>query len=220
MNRNVLKIIAVLSMLIDHVGIFFFDNNFVFRLIGRIAFPIFAFFIAEGLKHTHSKKKYVLTLLICALISQVPYAFLHNFYNFNILFTFLLAIFCIYLIETYKKHDILSTICLSFTLCTIFILSLFNFIDYGLFGVLLVVVFYFFSGKLKWILSSLVLVLLSLESALLSGFTLFSFIQFASLLSLALLAFYNGEKGRLKLKYFFYVFYPLHLAVICLITLI
>ena len=58
LNRNVLKIIALITMLIDHIGLVFFPGIEIFRIIGRISFPIFAFMIAEGCEHTENKKKY------------------------------------------------------------------------------------------------------------------------------------------------------------------
>ena len=61
MNRNVLKIIALITMLIDHIGCIFFPNIIVFRVIGRLSYPIFAMFIAEGYYYTKSRKKYVFT---------------------------------------------------------------------------------------------------------------------------------------------------------------
>ena len=219
MNRNALKIIAALTMLVDHLGLSFFNNFWLLRLIGRIAFPIFAFFIAEGWKHTSNRKKYVLNLLICALISQIPYGFLHNFWNLNIIFTFLVAIFCIFMIENYQKHSILYLICLTLIGSLAVFSMFFNFLDYGFFGVLLVIVFYFFKGKLKWILSALTLILMSLMNAILGGFTPFSFVQFFGLVSLLLLMLYNNQKGKANLKWLFYIFYPLHLTIILLIKM-
>ena len=227
MNRNSLKIIAATSMLLDHLGLFFFDKIWVLRLLGRIAFPLFAFFIAEGLRHTHSRKKYVLTLLLFAVISQVPYAFLHKFYNFNILFTFLLAILCIYLVETYQKHSIINQICLCligiFIVCT----EPFAVIDYGILGVLLVNIYYFFGGKsdnknkaLFYILSASVLYLMGIRDYLFSGLDPYGLLQLFGLVSLGFIALYDGKKGNHNLKWFFYIFYPLHLTIILIITLI
>lgn len=227
MNRNSLKILAAVFMLLDHVGLFFFDGFWPLRLLGRLAFPIFAFFIAEGLRHTHSRKKYVLTLLLFAVISQVPYAFLHKIHNFNILFTFLLAIFCIFLVENYKKHEIINLISLlligSFLICA----EPFAVIDYGIFGVLLVMVFYFFGGKndrkskaMFFIFSASVLYLMGIKDYIFSGFEPYGLLQLFSLVSLCFIALYNGEKGKHNLKWFFYIFYPLHLTIILVITLL
>ena len=77
-NRNALKIIALLSMTIDHIAKVFFDGNMIMVAIGRIAMPIFAFFIAEGFYYTRSKKKFILRLLLFAIISQIPYVLLFD----------------------------------------------------------------------------------------------------------------------------------------------
>jgi len=221
MNRNMLKIIAVITMLIDHIGYFLMDNNIIMRIIGRLAFPIFAFFIAEGMKYTRSRKRYILTLLIFALVSQIPYGFLCGFYKLNILFTFIIAIILILLIENYNKTPLFSTA--FFTLITLvtFIAGFFGVIDYGIFGVGLVLVFYFIkNGWLKYLLSAGVLILLVLFQILVYGVNAYNIIGLFALVSLLVLLLYNGQKGRVNLKYLFYIFYPLHLIVILCIGLI
>ena len=111
MNRNALKIIAVVSMLIDHIGWQFFPDAIWLRIIGRIAFPIFAFFIAQGMFYTRSRKKYILNMLWIGLVSQVPYTFLSSrMYNLNIMFTFIIAALIIVLIEELKKRDRIDVI--------------------------------------------------------------------------------------------------------------
>lgn len=221
MNRNVLKIIAVISMLIDHIGAYIFPDAYWLRCIGRLAFPIFAFFIAEGMRYTRSRKRYVLTLLVFAIISQIPYGFLREFYYLNILFTFLIAIFAIFLIENYKKNETLYMIYLLLLGSVLLFVEFLNIVDYGIFGVLLILVFYFVKDKkLSFSLGAACLVLLTLKMMLFAGFTLRSTVQFLSILSLPLLYFYNGNKGKVNLKWLFYIFYPLHLLVILIITLI
>lgn len=221
MNRNVLKIIAVISMLIDHIGAYIFPDAYWLRCIGRLAFPIFAFFIAEGMRYTRSRKRYVLTLLVFAIISQIPYGFLREFYYLNILFTFLIAIFAIFLIENYKKNETLYMIYLLLLGSVLLFVEFLNIVDYGIFGVLLILVFYFVKDKkLSLSLGAACLVLLTLKMMLFAGFTLRSTVQFLSILSLLLLYFYNGNKGKVNLKWLFYIFYPLHLLVILIITLI
>lgn len=221
MNRNVLKIIAVISMLLDHIGAYIFPDAYWLRCIGRLAFPIFAIFIAEGMRYTRSRKRYVLTLLVFAIISQIPYGFLREFYYLNILFTFLIAIFAIFLIENYKKNETLYMIYLLLLGSVLLFVEFLNIVDYGIFGVLLILVFYFVKDKkLSLSLGAACLVLLTLKMMLFAGFTLRSTVQFLSILSLLLLYFYNGNKGKVNLKWLFYIFYPLHLLVILIITLI
>ena len=221
MNRNVLKIIAVLSMLVDHIGAYFFPNILVFRIIGRLAFPIFAFFIAEGWKHTRSKKKYFLTLCLFAIISQVPYYFLKGAIYLNILFTFILSLGIIYFIEMFKNSSISSMLGVAGVFLVSAIGSMLGMVDYGLLAVLLPAIFYFINLKeLKFFIAGLGLVLISLKSIIFSGVIFENFIQLFSLFALVLIWFYNGEKGKINLKYFFYIFYPVHLAIILLIKIL
>ena len=69
LSRDVLKIIAVLAMLIDHVGKLFFPEVLFLQILGRLAFPIFAFFIAEGFYYTKNKVQYLFTILVFAVIA-------------------------------------------------------------------------------------------------------------------------------------------------------
>ena len=106
-------------------------------------------------------------------------------------------------------------------MCFLACTEIFNVLDYGMFGIALVLVFYFVKNiKLKFILSCLVIVLLVSKNILAFGFDISLLNQLFSILSLILLLFYNGRKGKLNLKYIFYVTYPLHLAIIYIITLI
>jgi len=219
MNRNVLKIIAVISMVIDHLGLFLLPQMTWMRALGRLAFPIFAFFIAEGLKHTKSVKKYVLNLSLFAFISQVPYALLLNFYNLNILFSFLIAIGVIYLISIFNKHNIISIVGLLLTFTVLILVEVLGVIDYGIWGIMLILIFYFVKdSQIKLSLSLVPLLLMSLERCFLFGFSFASLNQLFSFVAILILAFYNNQKGRANLKYLFYIFYPLHLSVIYLIS--
>ena len=99
MSSFVLKIIAVISMLIDHSGYLIFNRFSFMNYIGRLAFPIFAFLITEGYMHTSNLKKYFLRLLIFAILSQIPYTlFINTFTNsfsLNTLFTLSLGLLAI-----------------------------------------------------------------------------------------------------------------------------
>lgn len=208
-------------MLIDHIGIFFFPNILALRIIGRISFPIFAFFVAEGFFYTHSKKRYLITMLIFAIVSQVPYMFLFGFYQFNILFTFLFAIILLWLFEkikTTEKHQRMMPIMWFCTLC-LFLIIFSKFYSYGILGVLCVFNFYAFRDKpiIKWLLFCTIMVLMALVNAIFSSFTLQNLDQVFGILALPFLLLYNGQKGKINLKYLFYIFYPTHLAIILLL---
>ena len=103
MSSFVLKIIAIISMFIDHVGYVVFGKFSCFNYIGRIAFPIFAFQISEGYVHTKNLKKYFFRLFLFAIISQVPFMLFHSLissdFSLNIFFTLLLGLACIFIYD-------------------------------------------------------------------------------------------------------------------------
>ncbi len=109
MTSFALKIIAIVSMFCDHFGDAYIGSFSFFNLIGRIAFPIFAFQISEGFIHTKSIKKYFLRLGIFALISQIPFwLFVHKFLgtndlSLNVFFTLFLGLLGIYLYDYIVK---------------------------------------------------------------------------------------------------------------------
>lgn len=82
LDGTVLKLIACLSMFIDHLGAVCFSGMMGFRIIGRLAFPIYCFLLVEGAVHTRNMKKYILRMGIFALISEVPFdlAFITGWY--------------------------------------------------------------------------------------------------------------------------------------------
>jgi len=227
MNRNVLKIIAFVTMIIDHIGAIFFPEVAIFRIIGRISFPIFCFFIAEGFFYTKSRKNYVFTLIICLIVSWVPFclALDNSFYTANVIGCFLLSLVGMYLVDLFVKNKTNWCVRISTTvlyLIIVLILWLLMIVPEGVLGVLLPVVFYVFRKNKRWqlISASIVLVLYS-SLHLLNGYnSIFDIIQFFSLFAILILAFYNGEKGKLNLKYMFYVGYPMHFIILYMINLI
>lgn len=170
-SSTTIKIIAVVTMLIDHIGailITYYDNkivNFILRLIGRIAFPLFAFCLAEGFAHTSSRKKYAIRLLVAAIISEPAYnlAFAQMNIDFlkqqNVLFTFFIAFCVLWVIENIKNKDGLKFKKPLIVLTTITGMLLSELIraEYGCMGIVLVLVFYLLrEKKLKlFIISSL-----------------------------------------------------------------
>ncbi|MDF2673199.1 MAG: conjugal transfer protein TraX, partial [Clostridiales bacterium] len=103
-RNDALKILAMVTMFIDHVGYMFFPGQMLYRTIGRLAFPIFAYQIAIGYSKTSNLKKYVERLFIFALITQIPYSFFNselsfNPLHFNVLFMFLAAIAVVYIYD-------------------------------------------------------------------------------------------------------------------------
>ena len=222
LTNNQLKIIAMLAMLCDHVGKQFFPQIVLLQIIGRIAFPIFAFMIAQGCFYTKNKLKYFLSVFLLGVGCQaVFFVAEHSFYQ-NILLTFSLSVALIFSIENFKnKNSKASAFLMVFTasavlLFTVAFPKIFKscgfFIDYGIFGVLLpVMVFYAPNKWSKLFFAAVAVVLVALN---------FGGLQWCSLLALPLLALYNQKRGKYNIKALFYIFYPAHLALIYLISLL
>ena len=203
MTTFVLKIIAIVTMLIDHIGYVLFPKWLILRLIGRIAFPIFAYLIAEGFVHTRDVKKYLFRLGLFALISEIPFDLASTgkvleFGHQNVFFTLLLGLLAIVLVS--KTQNII----LQFA--TVFVLSIVAILlrtDYQSTGVMMIALFYIFRyRKVEKFFAVAVLVLMM--SGKWQWFCLLSFIP---------IALHNGKQGP-KMKLFFYLFYPLHLLTI------
>lgn len=222
MNSNQLKIIALLAMTCDHVGKQLFPQIQILQILGRLALPIFAYMIAEGCIHTKSKRKYLLTMVGLAAVCQVVYYVAMNSLYQCILVTFSLSIVLIYLLDMakQKKGFWRYTACVIGFAAAVFICVVLPWlipnsdfaIDYGLLGVMLPVFVYW--GKSKTTKLLLMGVLLFFLSIKMGG------VQWYSLFTLVLLAFYNGKRGTLKMKHLFYIYYPLHLLGIYIIGLV
>ena len=162
------------------------------------------------------------------IISWLPFCLGLNlpFYKINILGVFLLSILGIFLIEMLQRYKQYSwslwVSLITVYFCIILILDLLGIIPEGLFGVSLPIVFYFLKGRkiARLIGASLVLLLMSSMDLLVGVDGLVYFIQFFSLFSIILIALYNENKGKINLKYLFYIGYPTHLIIYYLITLI
>jgi len=214
MSSFVLKIIAVVSMLIDHSSYLIFNEFSFMNYIGRLAFPIFAFLITEGYIHTSNLKKYFFRLLIFALISQVPYMLL--FPGLNILFTLVLALIAI---TIYNKLNNKILGILFVTLCSV--LAHFLNFDYGWYGIAIIFIFYIFKTQ-KPYMNILFTFTTFINYIFYFAKTLrieYLFIFIFCTLSLIPINLYNGKKGK-NIKYFLYIFYPLHLIALYLIKLI
>lgn len=228
-----LKIIALITMFIDHIGYVIFPNHFWLRYIGRIAFPIYAFLISEGLKKTSNIKKYLRNLLILALISELFYDLCFNkninlFYKTNTVYTLFIASLSIYLYNK-NSNSILKYLSLLLGLSISYILKT----DYDILGVLLIFIFYFLHNKYEYLIYGIIWVnikYLSNISYILQyifnkniylpniyvinslGLYLFTIVPFL------IIMFYNNKKGK-NIKYIFYILYPLHLFILCIIKL-
>lgn len=221
-SGSFLKIIAIVSMLIDHIAVAFghlsFFNEtifsiggkeisffFIMRCIGRLAFPLFCFLIAEGYHHSKNRIKYGVNLIAFAVISEIPFdLFVANkpisFLSQNVYFTLALGLLSLIVIESQWKNIYKA---IFFALA--FGATIFLHIDYGIRGVLLIVLLYILR-----------------ENALLKTILSFPFLSggYAAFCALVPINMYNGKRGFIKgkfAKYFFYAFYPVHLLVLYLI---
>lgn len=220
LTGNQLKILAAITMTVDHIGLQLFPGFTILRIIGRLAFPIFAYMIAEGCSYTKNRIKYLGTISLLAFACQLVYFFaLHSVYQ-CILVTFSLSILLIYAYDNAVKKDTevawglsllaFSAVFLLTKLLPYFMQGTDYKIDYGFWGVMLP--FFIYIGKdrpQKLLLTTIGLILLA---ASLSG------IQWYSLAAIIPLSLYNGKRGQAKMKHFFYIYYPVHLALIYAIS--
>lgn len=210
-GRTTLQIIAALMMLCDHVAYVFVDSYGyeaiyeTMRVIGRISFPIFCFLLVQGFLTTSNIKKYILRILVFAILSEIPFDlafFGSSFYQGaqNVMFTMLIGLLTLcglkkYETNMYFKVGILILGCLSaYWLHT----------DYSYMGVALIVIFYMMRGNALSMI---------FWAALL--FFVDGGMQFYAVLALPFCTQYSAEKEERRLpRYFFYAFYPVHLLVL------
>ena len=149
LSGSALKVIAVVSMTIDHIAYYILDQQMglgdtwyyeVMRCVGRLAFPIFAFLIIEGYHHTRHVGKYMLALLVTAIVAEIPWQLLGNEGSHNVVFTLLLGLVTIFLVD--HVHDV-PWLMLMETVLFAAIATLLN-TDYTWHGICLMVVFYLF----------------------------------------------------------------------------
>jgi hypothetical protein len=196
-RNDALKIIGIAAMAMDHLGLILYPQAIFLRIIGRLAFPIFAWYLTQGYIHTSSLKKYALRLGIFAVATQVPYYITTRQTALNIFFTLLFGLLAIHAWEK-KKYLILGTV---------IIISAIIPMDYSFYGILMILAFYIFKGKKLALLSQ------SVISA--AGAYLYGIIQPFSLAGVVLVLYYPKNFPKIQInKYFFYFFYPIHLAVI------
>lgn len=233
MSAFVLKIIALFTMACDHTSYLLFGGFSFLNYIGRIAFPIFAFQIGEGYIHTNNLKKYALRLFLFALISQAPFMLFRSIFAtsfaLNIFFTLLLGLSSITIYDKLNKIDtknkFLHYLYNIIGLFSVFAISIFaNLIhtDYGAFGVCIIFVFYIFKNhkvlmNVGFILCTTIYYLKNMLNPLVGTIYLTLFIF--TLVPLIFINLYNGNKGK-NIKYVLYIFYPAHLLIIYVLSLL
>jgi len=233
LRKEMLQLLAVALMLCDHIWATYMSFGNWLTYIGRLAFPFFAFFIAEGFCRTSDVKKYALRLLGFGIISEIPFNLFYssrtfNPYHQNVMFTLLLGLLAIMVIDRLKKDRSAKSIALSVIfLLLITVASVIGFVDYGLTGVLTVVMFYLFRDfPFAWVLQLIGMVLINIVffEGQVIPVTLFGTYheiptQGFAVFSLIPIWLYGGKRfGKSKLlQYGFYAFYPVHMLILYLI---
>ncbi len=216
MSANTLKIIALIAMTIDHAGLMLFPEYEWMRLVGGIAFPIFAFMIAEGCRYTRNRLRYLLQIALLGIGMQiVSFVVVKSLYQ-SVFISFTLAIILIYVLDKAKDEQkmkywiyaglvILATTFLCLGLPEVLDKTDYD-IDYNIVGIWIPVVCYFAKSK------KLRLFVFTVGLLALSAF--YGGIQWFCLLAIPLIGMYNYQRGRFRLKKLFYLYYPAHLCVI------
>lgn len=213
MSSLILKMIALITMIIDHYGAIFHDNIILYRIIGRIAFPIYCFLLIEGYMHTSDVKKYAKRLLVFAFISEIPFdlAFWGGPYwhHQNIFFTLFIGLVAVHMINSNENGNFKNI----FIILAAGMLAELLSTDYGFIGIIYIITFYYTQKN------NLLFGLLPTAAILLTGM---GSIQQYALAALPILYFYNGKPGLKNklLQIGFYVAYPLHLLIFYLVKLL
>ena len=209
-DRSVLKWIAVLTMIIDHVGAILFPDQIWMRIIGRVAFPVYAYCLAEGFRHTGNYRRYLGRLALFALLSEIPfdlafYGVPFSFAHQNVFFTLTLGLILLRALELCREQLLFGAG--AFVLLGLLAEVLHT--DYGAEGLLMVFAFYLAQqGTSPWIGWG-IFVLINL-------FGYVGGLQWAAILALLPIGLYNGKAGKKKQRFFYWI-YPLHLLLLWII---
>ncbi len=227
LSGGALKLIAMVAMFIDHVGAsllevyvldfkgrsplagmtanpaFWYQADFFLRRIGRIAFPIFGFLLIEGARHTRNLNKYMLRLFLFALISEIPFdlafsvSLVEPGYQ-NVFFTLFLGLCAVRGFMKWGDESWQGFVGLGLTCVLAELLNT----DYGAYGVLAIAFLYLLREQpfLRCLVCTIV-------------FFMLSPVEWPVVFSFLLIALYNGKRGY-QPKYFFYLFYPVHLLLL------
>lgn len=214
-GRELLKWIAIATMTVDHVGAVLFPDFEVLRFIGRFSFPLFAYLLVLGIESTHNIRNYLFRLFVFALVSQVPFFLAigeEPFDSFNIFFTLTSGLVFLHF---FRKNSVFAIFPI--------VLSLFLPFDYGAYGIAVIGCMYMLRANTKFGITALFII-----NAL---FLVPWNTQFFSIAAIPLVVLHNrgslnlteGPPAKLVIplwrKYFFYLYYPLHLALLYVIKL-
>lgn len=226
LSQNQLKMIAAASMVVDHLGVQIFPQYLILRIVGRLAFPLFAYFVYEGAKYTHRPSRYLGRMAAMGILCVAGYGVFAGELFGNILITFTLSLAILFALQEVErrareKASFWGSLALTALLIggIAWLCSVVT-VDYGFLGVLLPV-FAHLGARLapepKWE-----------RAGSLAGFCLglvllcgnLGWVQWYSLAALPFLLVYSGKRGSWNLQGFFYWFYPVHLVLIYLLSLL
>lgn len=245
LNSNKLKVIAIVLMIIDHVGYYFVSyispSTFnVLRFIGRIAMPIFAYLLVQGFFHTHNLKKYIFKIFSVATLFQILLIvlgvinklYVSNYYiiintYLNILYSF---VFCLIILAMIDKKQIVNNKIIDIAIRIFVILAMlliYQMIDVELgYRVVVTIVGFYFAEKLKILKGEktteayVIVLFVTLVLAVFADYKNLVF-NLPSIISIIPITMYNGQRGSNSktLKNIFYVIYPLHHIILYILAL-
>ncbi len=208
MSNFVLKMIALITMTIDHIGIFIFPGVTIFRIIGRLSFILYAFLLTEGFVNTHNRNRYIMRMAKMAIISQLGMLIPGIVYRGNIFFTLTIGLYGLTLLEKKKIIHYLVVLAISYYLP----------IDYSIYGVALIGLFYLIKVyKLNRLVQIVIFTLLNYYAIMKLNF---SPITYFSTISIVITWFYSGNRGYNSqlMTTIFYWYYPVHFSILYLIS--
>lgn len=230
LSGNALKWIAAVLMVIDHVGVILLPELPILRILGRLSFPIFAFMIAEGCRYTRNKCRYFFSIFGVGAVCQLAVFLYNRSMEMNVLVTFSLSVLLVFSFAWLKEqifaenapifYPFAALLLFAGMLAGVILLGRAVDLDYSATGCMVPLFASLLhppTGRKNTALHrtdrpfvhvlamAIGLLLLSLDDG---G------IQWYCLLSLPLLLLYSGKRGKARMKYFFYVFYPAHLLII------
>lgn len=232
-----LKLIALITMTIDHVTCvlseivpFFKENYFILRGIGRIAFPIYCFLLVEGYFHTHSVSRYMGRLLFAFVLSELPFdlVFSGTAWDWsyqNVMLTLAIGLLSVTLVDhaafyankiahSKRTQNVLQSLMILLFGAFGYLLAELCATDYGGGGVVIILLFYLFRKHPAWLCLSVFIAM----------YALFWWFEAIGIIAMVPILLYNGKKGPCPGgkagQWFFYLYYPLHLAVLSAVLIL
>ena len=222
-SRDLLKLIAIIAMTADHVSSYLMENGTVAynvcQFFGNFTIVIMSYFIVQGVKYTHSIKQYAVRMLIWAVISQFPYVLLRHDFILNVLFTLLGSLIAIYILDK-KGLGYYFLVFIAF-----FPISLFS--DWAFLPLIFTIIFYEADKHdRKWLPIILLPAVMFISRFLLSSDSISRYISEAiAFMLIAIVIYLFRDSTERKVKgiipgLFFYAYYPVHLMIIWIISIV